>query len=490
MMWYSIHTAVKYEEREANQETMTVADLLQNEYQSWKKGIYLVNAPTGTGKTQFVLNQLYDYAQSNNKKIAMFVNRTILRDQLLENLQSKDIYIATYQKLEFNNYLQRIIYTMPLTYDLENLSAKVNQYDYLILDEAHYLFQDASFNSNTDVIMELVKQFQGIVLFLTATPQLLKAFYKDKILREYVIEPDYSYIQKTILFDSDKELQKIIAGIPPTDKILYFGGNKENLRQYREFFSNSDFLCRENKNTNQSARQIVETNQFQCRILFATKVLENGINLIDKNLKHIFIDLDDLITAIQCIGRKRIVGQETITLYIRNKTKHSFTLKWNKLKEQMRIYYDLCSMPEENFAEKYQRSELPNFLDNNFHIIRPALFYSQQRYQFVASIMDGSTSFIEELMKLLPNCSPENYREISLTQYLQENQNKRFYAKEKEIIIQTINLRQNGILKKSITVLNAFLRAENIPFEIVAQRDLERQSPQFRKTYWEICSKN
>ena len=88
MMWYSIHTAVKYEEREANQETMTVADLLQNEYQSWKKGIYLVNAPTGTGKTQFVLNQLYDYAQSNNKKIAMFVNRTILRDQLLENLQS------------------------------------------------------------------------------------------------------------------------------------------------------------------------------------------------------------------------------------------------------------------------------------------------------------------------------------------------------------------------------------------------------------------
>lgn len=37
-------------------------------------------------------------------------------------------------------------------------------------------------------------------------------------------------------------------------------------------------------------KQIVQTERFECRMLFTTKVLDNGVNLKDKAIKHIFIE--------------------------------------------------------------------------------------------------------------------------------------------------------------------------------------------------------
>lgn len=473
---------------------MTVADLLKNEYQSWKKGIYLVNAPTGRGKSQFVLNQLYDYAQSNNKKIVMFVNRTILKNQLLESLQSKDIFVATYQKLEFNNYLQSINYLMPLTYDLEDMRSKINEFDYLILDEAHYLFQDAPFNPNTDVIMELIEQFEGTVLMMSATPQILKRFYKDKITKEYVIPVNYEYIDKVITFNDD-ELQEIIAEIPPNEKILYFGGDKAKLEKYRNEYANSDYVNGDNKLTNRSARQIIETNRFDCRILFATKVLDNGVNIIDESLKHIFIDLDDLITVIQCIGRKRIIGKERIILYVRRKNKASFLPKWRELRQQMEVYRDYFGMPMELFVEKYSRKKLPYFIDTQLKIIRPAEFFFLQRYSFVQSIMKGKTSFIYELMGMLHLYYPQAYRDIKRRKFLRENLGKRFYKEDTNALIQALNFRKDGKIKKQLSVLNDCLKEKELPYKLVSQKDCQRSSAKFKKTYWvieknEVCPQN
>ena len=466
---------------------MTVAELLKNEYQSWKKGIYLVNATTGTGKTQFVLNQLYDYAQSNNKKIAMFVNRTILRDQLLENLQSKDIFIATYQKLEFNNYLQNINYSMPLTYDLEDLSSKINEFDYLILDEAHYLFQDSPFNPNTDVIMELIEQFEGIVLMMSATPQILKRFYKDRITKEYKISANYNYIDRIITFDDDKELQEIIAEIPLNEKILYFGGDKAKLQKYRDNFENSDYVSSDNKLTNKSAKQIIETNRFDCRILFATKVLDNGVSIIDESLKHIFIDLDDLITIIQCLGRKRIIGNEKITLYVRRKCKANFLPKWRELQQQMEVYRDYYSgMSMELFADKYRRRELSYFIDTKLEIIRPAEFFFLQRYSFVQSIMEGNITFMYELMGILHRYYPQAYKNIKRRKVLHENLGKRFYKEDRKTLIQMLNFRTDGKLIKQLSSLNDCLKAKELPYKFVSQIDCQRNSDKFKKTYWEI----
>ena len=110
--------------------------------------------------------------------------------------------------------------------------AFVEQFDYLVFDEAHYLFQDASFNLATETIIEMVERYRDskIVLMLSATPQLLKKYFDTQIKKTYVVERDYSYIKKLYAYDDREAVFKIINDIPNNEKIVFFGDKKERLQ--------------------------------------------------------------------------------------------------------------------------------------------------------------------------------------------------------------------------------------------------------------------
>jgi len=469
---------------------MTVSELINEEYKTWTPGIYLINAPTGKGKTQFILNQLYEFAHFSNKKIAMFVNRTILKQQLNENLKSKDIYISTYQKLEFNNYLtHNIHFAISNNKYMVDLKKKINEFDYLILDEAHYIFQDSSFISYTDTIMNCIDEFKGIIILMSATAELIKEFYQNRIIKEYYIEPDYSYIKRIVVFSNDNEFIDIINQIPENEKIIYFGGSKNKMKKFKSEIPNSDFVDSSNKDRNNSVHQIIQKNNFDCRILFSTSVLDNGVSIIDKSLKHIFIDLADITTIIQCIGRKRIIENEKISIYIRNNRKN-FHFKWRDLEKNMEILNDYNHMPKDKFLDKYERKHLPNFFDNKINIIKPIEFGFRNRFNFIESIIKDKKLFINEIKRIFPGCKITKYRIDAIEEFLSQNLMKKFYGNEKEKIIQKINICQNGRLVKGIKTINAFLEENKIPFKIESKRELSRKSSYFKKTFWQICSKN
>ena len=110
-----------------------VSDAIGNDYMNWKSGDdIIISFPTGTGKTYFVLNVLVPYAKKINKKIVMFCNRVALYEQINNAIDEDDreyIELLTYQSAEY-----RI---------REAISGDVLYY---IFDEAHYIFQDSSFN--------------------------------------------------------------------------------------------------------------------------------------------------------------------------------------------------------------------------------------------------------------------------------------------------------------------------------------------------------
>lgn len=54
--------------------------------------------------------------------------------------------------------------------------------------------------------------------------------------------------------------------------------------------------------------------------MLATTVIDNGINIVDREVKNVVIDFHDQINIIQPLGRKRIQPGEKITLYIRRPT--------------------------------------------------------------------------------------------------------------------------------------------------------------------------
>ena len=67
-----------------------------NDYQNWEPGLYLIDAPCGSGKSSFVFGTLYHYVHANQKKMLVFSNRVALRQQQELQALDTDITCITY----------------------------------------------------------------------------------------------------------------------------------------------------------------------------------------------------------------------------------------------------------------------------------------------------------------------------------------------------------------------------------------------------------
>lgn len=66
-----------------------ITDKIGEEYKDWKTGDYIyINAPMGTGKTQFVFNTLAEYATKSYDEILYLCNRKALRDEVKDKPHS------------------------------------------------------------------------------------------------------------------------------------------------------------------------------------------------------------------------------------------------------------------------------------------------------------------------------------------------------------------------------------------------------------------
>ena len=395
--------------------------------------------------------------------------------------------LMTYQKLEFNQRQQGI--EVISTYQPEDLMPLVEQFDYLVLDEAHYLFQDASFNLATETIVKMVDHYRDskIVLMLSATPQLLQEYYGAKIDKTYTVERDYSHIKKLYAYSDREAVFKIINDIPKNEKIVFFGDKKERLQELQRQFEDSVYLSSDNKGQELTFKQIVTQEYFDCRILFTTKVLDNGINLKDKAIKHIIIDLSDLTEFVQCLGRRRITDMnDTVTVYFYAGIK-SISGKYGYLKEAMEIADEYFEYKEHNcldiFQNKYRiKHNLPNFFDNMMNLVYPAYFKAKHDFAFYRDITEKRKSMKKEVSRLLKKPC-EDYEKVEknyrLKLYLESNVDKKYFKQDRKTLIEIFDVRQGDYVLKSRNVLNQYLK--DYGFDYCIGVGTEK-----RKVYWVI----
>ncbi len=209
-----------------------------HDFKDWKAGVYLIEAGCGQGKNYFVFNTLFPYAHENGKRMLVFSNRVALREQQQAQTQEKDVKLITYQSLEHDEYLE----TMQDTKNkVRGLMQQVSEYDYIVLDEAHYLYQDAPFNKNTETIIELIEKYRSskIIVLLSATPDLLKKYLR--IDKPYFFKADYSYIKEVQYYTKRDTLDEIISRIPEDEKIVMFADSKDRLKELHSEYPNSAY---------------------------------------------------------------------------------------------------------------------------------------------------------------------------------------------------------------------------------------------------------
>ena len=77
-IYLSIFHSVLREGTMMTNEKKYLADQIGEEYKSWKEGeLIFIQAPTGTGKSYFILNVLLDWAVLNRVSILYLVNRKV-----------------------------------------------------------------------------------------------------------------------------------------------------------------------------------------------------------------------------------------------------------------------------------------------------------------------------------------------------------------------------------------------------------------------------
>lgn len=70
---------------------MYVKDVVNQDYRKWKRGdCVFVEAPTGSGKTTFILDVLLPYAQAQGTEILYLSNRFMLKEQIKAQLIKKE----------------------------------------------------------------------------------------------------------------------------------------------------------------------------------------------------------------------------------------------------------------------------------------------------------------------------------------------------------------------------------------------------------------
>ena len=381
-----------------------VTDVIGEEYKKWNKGdIIKIKTQTGSGKSYFIKNTLIPYIDEiNNLKIFNEFKVLILTNRIALSRQTKNDLLKKYNmqipsNLKNLDDIKQIKNITLMNYQslneciMNESNFNVNYYDYIICDEIQYIFED-SFTGNTELALnELIYKSnkESIKIFMSATMEQLDNMINKSNCRtwEYDTNRDYSYLIPHT-YSKQEQLIKQINGDKSKDKWLIFVASiqkgKDLLKELQE--KNIDAVMiykgRRDKKSRDEFNNIITKEKFSCKVLITTKLLDNGVNIMDDKVKNIVVNSWSRENLIQSIGRIRFKSLKeayNINLYLDEKTHKQVWGKLNAIDKTLK-HFELLIADKNEFNKKFRNklNKLPNgiHLDKNNQFIFDKVTYA------------------------------------------------------------------------------------------------------------------
>lgn len=139
----------------------TVSVKIGEDFKRWSdRDCILIDAPTGSGKTTFILKILLPYFVDKGKRILYLINRRILKKQLEDEILRLPykfraaIEIALYQEIEkrlCSVENDKVIKGDAAQESYDGELEKFASCSCVVCDEAHYFLADSNYNTNTSI---------------------------------------------------------------------------------------------------------------------------------------------------------------------------------------------------------------------------------------------------------------------------------------------------------------------------------------------------
>lgn len=275
------------------------------------------------------IHYILDDANFNNG-ISFFVNyffpNEAQRQSRINEINNEMQYTIPYHSEEYRKrYAQLYQELIMLQSKLQNnpLQDKIKIYMSGSMEEFYsYIQMRKPFKEKPDNILDIKKyldeQRENIIL----KDSFIKICVTSRRWQVLSMPTNYSYITPFKYGDLN-DICSQIQKTPTNEKWLIFvrtinEGLKLKLMLESIGDSSVCFLTADNKKAKENVQyyqELVESSMFSCRILIATTVIYNGINIKDKRVKHIVLPFTTPPIIRQLIGRKRIEKDETVNVY-------------------------------------------------------------------------------------------------------------------------------------------------------------------------------
>lgn len=362
--------------------------------------IQMLTAPTGAGKTYFILQNIIEIAKgefrpfgASEKKALLLANRSALKEQMKADLV-KGLDKADFESISEEQFVTKYVDTLSYQVFAEKIFQDENfldNYRLIIADECHYFLNDYWNNTTQLTLYKLIEHSKNnTILFFSATTEELKYFmdaiaeveYNNEKLYQEVISEEESknlgFNDRLDILVTNDSLDSIMDQIPPNEKFIVFVNElmtKDRIEKLAEKYNNDNRLIgfvyskwdkrgrafTVNNEMSEKYDEMLKNEGFyddDMLGLIANNAIDNGVNFKMEDLKHIILlNQYDFVQIRQFIGRKRHNPNnenDRTNIYIISHNKAELEKLKKSFDKTIEYYKNYKNLSKDDFMEKYQ----------------------------------------------------------------------------------------------------------------------------------------